>query len=70
MTKTSRTRGAWVAIDKHGTLRLFYEKPIKLKWFVGWSKRLMNLDPKDFSDVTWENSLQKVEIIIRKDGEQ
>lgn len=66
MNETSRTYYAWVARDKRGTLWMFTNKPRRFKWFGEWSKCLASLNPEDFPDITWENSPQKVEFVIRK----
>lgn len=57
----------WVARDKSGKLRLFNSRPFKWKWFGEWGgERLANLNPEDFPDVTWGNSPQRVELLLRK----
>lgn len=63
--KTSRVYYAWVARDKHGALRLFNKRPVRLKWFGEWLGSLGCLNPEDFPEITWENSPQKVELIMR-----
>lgn len=70
MNETSRIYYAWIARDRNGTLRLFDSKPVRFKWFGEWSESLVKLNPEDFPDVTWENSPQKVELILRKCNEQ
>lgn len=62
----NRIYSAWIARDKNDKLRLFNCRPMKLKWFGEWIGGLANLNPEDFPDVTWENSPQKVDLIIRK----
>lgn len=70
MDKSNKIYYAWIARDRNGTLRFFDSKPVRFKWFGEWSTSLVKLNPEDFPDVTWENSPQKVEFILRKCNEQ
>lgn len=63
--ETSRVYYAWVARDKRGALRLFDKRPLRLRWFGEWTKCLIQLNPEDFPEITWENSPQKVELIMK-----
>jgi hypothetical protein len=69
MEEVSRTYCAWVARNKQGTLMLFDKKPVRFKWFGGWSQCLVNLNPRDFPDVTWESGPHKVELKMRLTNE-
>lgn len=52
MGESNRTYYAWIARDKSGILRLFDKKPVRFKWFGGWSKGLVMLNQSDFPNVT------------------
>lgn len=66
-TKICRVYEGWVARSKHGKLGLFCRKPFKL--FGEWNTSTADLNPKDFPDVTWENSPQEIELKIFKKDE-
>lgn len=71
MPETSRVYYLWVARDKSGKLQLFGARPFKWKWFGEWGgDRLGNLNPKDFPDITWKNSPQQVELLLRKHNDK
>ena len=56
----------WIARDKDGTLRLFDNIPVKHGEGYWTSQRGYNdieLDSRLFSEVTWENSPKKVELV-------
>lgn len=55
----------WIARDKSGVLALYPDKPMKMddiwdsdNWFV--------LDRASFPEVTFENSPQEVELVLKK----
>lgn len=67
MPETSRVYYLWVARDKSGKLQLFGARPFKWKWLGEWGGDCLgNLNPEDFPDVTWKNSPQQVEMLLRK----
>lgn len=61
--------GLWIARDKNGNLGLYREKPVWIKkgaiydWFGLFGCCIW--DDK-FSEVTFENSPQEVELVIKK----
>lgn len=62
----------WVARDKNGDLKLFYNKPFRLyednfkfgddKWVTTWIN-WMQIDPNLFPELTWDDEPIEVEII-------
>ena len=55
----------WIARDKSGWLQLFFEQP---KYREDWEGHFITyLDDDDcFNEVTFENSPQEVELVIKK----
>ena len=60
----------WVARDKDGELTLYKNKPYRCK-LPGWNPESwdigddywMELDPKLFSDLTWDDEAIEVELV-------
>ena len=62
----------WIARDKQGWLQLYLGKPcFRLKYLVeDWDGTFMGYLPKEnFPEVTFENSPQEVELVIKKQYE-
>ena len=57
----------WIARDKNGTLKLWFNKPVKQKYQFYNNDGFFILDEKLFPEVTFENSPQKVKLELIKE---
>ena len=63
------TKTLWIARDKDGTLRLFYNKPHRYKNYFGGSPCNVSLMVEEFPSVTFENSPQQVELKLKNNAD-
>ena len=57
----------WIARDGDGSLFLHLEEPYLVNWINDWDndKDFMRLEDNAFPEVTFENSPQEVELVIK-----